>query len=882
MITASALVAGTLPEGLDEVRHPERDILRRTQRLWYAGPGDALRQHMVTRLGARFREVGLSAEGLAGLTTQDLEAPHAAALIVNALVEPEALVLGVRRVKRTYPGLAVTVVADGTHHDAFRRAGADECVGPPADADTVLHAAGRAQATCRASLELDQIRGRETRLRALLEHLPEAVMLVSPEHAVLAVNLAALRLIGAQDARQVIGSPLTPWFGAADDEANSPVTLVDGVAQGSPRELFTQTRHLADPRRLQLRAVPFQRETGGPPAALIVLRELAEPMPAETTSATPIEDPSVVDDMRRVWDAERAAWEAERAAWQEERAALQAEREAWDAERGIWEAERVAWEADSTAWQAERTGLDADRATWEAERQAWEETRMELTGVISSLSTELAEARATEVALREALDTLPDSPEPDLEARALWDADRALLTGQIATLTAQVETLSGRLEEAKRLEDALMEARADLAVATSGAERVRALQARVDQVESLGIQFEDIPALLESTRRLALLDEAAHDAATLRDHAEADAAAAERDAALAVVAELRQRVQDLETTLAAAHADRVDIERDLRRVQAAATTAPQATVDVPPEQRWLLQEIAQVGFVRTTSDGRVLDANDHAAQLCGHRDAAALVEAGALPLPLTLLAGDDQASAARFEVCLQSGDHTPPRWIAGARLPQAEDAMDVTWLLADAAPRREDAAADAARPDTVNAVLEAVASECAAIVGEAPTVFRGPRPIEAADVSPVAAQALQRARVLLSQVSSLRRRREGPAALDELRSHMSAIEPVLRRLATDDVSWEMRLPDADIHVSATTADMERCVTGLVTSARDALPLGGHLALTIGAPAVDHAADLVRRPTAGCGDRPRCAGLWRGGPHASGDAARAGGQRGRHA
>ena len=267
VVTAAALVAGTLPEGLDEVRHPERDVLRRTQRLWYAGPADTLRQHLVTRLGARVRDVGLSGEGLVGLTTQDLEAPHSAALIVNATAEPDALVLGVRRVKRTYPGLAITVVAEGSHHDAFRRAGADECLGVPADVDPVLHAVGRAQAACRSSLELDVVRGRESRLRALLEHLPEAVMLVSPEHTVLAVNLAALRLLGAQDARQVLGSPLAPWLDTDEGHPDSAIAFVDAVSGGATRELFTRTRHLADPRRLQLKAVPFQRETGGSPAA---------------------------------------------------------------------------------------------------------------------------------------------------------------------------------------------------------------------------------------------------------------------------------------------------------------------------------------------------------------------------------------------------------------------------------------------------------------------------------------------------------------------------------------------------------------------------------------------------------------------------------------
>ena len=255
------------------MRHPERDVLRRTQRLWYAGPADPLRQQLVTRLGARVREVGLSGEGLVGLTTQDLEAPHSAALIVNAGAEPDALVLGVRRVKRTYPGLAITVVADGaTTTRSAAPAPTNALAFPLMSIPSSMRWAGLRRLAA-VALELDLVAGRESRLRALLEHLPEAVILVSPEHTVLAVNLAALRLIGAQDARQVLGSPLAPWLDAADDHPDgaSPWSTPWPVVR--TRELFTQTRHLADPRRLHLRAVPFQRETGGSPADLIVLRD---------------------------------------------------------------------------------------------------------------------------------------------------------------------------------------------------------------------------------------------------------------------------------------------------------------------------------------------------------------------------------------------------------------------------------------------------------------------------------------------------------------------------------------------------------------------------------------------------------------------------------
>ena len=794
VVTASNLVAGTLPEGLDEVRHPERDVLRKTQRLWYAGPGDALRQQLATRLGTRFREVGLSAEGLAGLTTQDVEAPHSAALIVNASAEPDALVLGVRRVKRTYPGLAITVVADSQYHDAFRRAGADECVHVSTDADPVLHAVGRAQAACRAALELDTVRARETRLRALLEHLPEAVMLVSPEHAVLAVNLAALRLIGAQDARQVLGSPLAPWFEADDEQPDSAVALVDGVAGGAARELVMRTRHLADPRRLQLRAVPFQRETGGPPAALMVLREMLETPVVEVT-------PLVTAGTSETSDEERQAWQDERAALHTQLTALASE--LVSARERLTSADAVVAELAAT-----REDLSAARA--------FDDTRREAQDAAAADAALLQELRAR-------LDRLEALGVDVDEVPALLDAARrlALLEDEVPAMMARIEAERREHEdEVTRLRDAVanLEARDEAPEPTAAAESTASLALLQDAALRLAdLEATELPALREA----------------------AAAATAERDQSAGALADATHRAAELEAALADAWAHKTRLEQELLAAGQAphAPAESDAPVDVPAAHGWILQDIAQVGFVRTTAEGRIVEANDHAARLCGYRSAAALVDFGVLPLPLTLLADGDDAAPTRFEVCLQVAEGRPPRWIAGARLPKADDTSDQTWLLADASAHRTDTTSDPERPDTLNAVLEVVASECAVIVDDAPLAFRGPRPLDAAPAAtPAAAQALDRARVLLAQVSAFRRRREGQTALDELRTHLAALDPVLQRLATDDVSWELSLPDDAVHVGVSSSDVERCLMALVTSGRDALPLGGKLALSVRTPA----------------------------------------------
>jgi PAS domain-containing protein len=831
VLPLSAVSGGTPPEGLDDVRRQERDALRRTQRVWYAGAQDGLRQQLSARLGQRMRDVGLSGEGLAGLTTQDVETPHAAVLVVNALAEPASLVLGVRRVKRTYPALAITVVADGPHQDAFRRAGADECLGASPDVDHLLHALGRAQASCRGAAELDAIRARETRLRALLENLPEAVVLVSPEHATLAVNLAALRLIGAQDARQVLGSALAPWLESEDGDPAAVAALVDSVTGGSTREAVLRTRHLADPRRIHLRAVPFQRETGGSPAALIVLRDvagtaLAQPAPAAM-------DPAVfeaIEAERRTWDDERVATARRLQSLEDELAEARhtADRVA------TLEAELSVVRVDAAALEALRTQLDASRA--EVERllpleadirtaaarigeleTALETTRDEVTqGTLALAELEAARAAAhrvgdLETELGEAQARLAET------AAALDEAHR--VAGRIGGLEASLEDARAIAARVAPLEHALHEAQAEAA-------DVARLRQRVHVLER--VEAEDLPALHALVEQLRARDTAAETAGALDD--------------------LRQRLQqsdlrahDLERAVESLERDKQALQETLRAVpepqpELALPAEPAAALGAAPsDHHWLLEHVARIGVVVTDRDGAIVEANARAARLCGFQSVTAFRSAGVLPAPLVAVVGDDLSASSRFELCLQLESDSPPLWIAGARLPVADGETSVTWWLAEAVDRQTMPRSLREQPETMSAVLEVATAECAALVSSVSGRPRGPRPLDAVrDSEPgTDRRALGRAQVMLAQLSTMGRRRATSQALD-LPAQLRDMAPMLQRLAGDDVRWHLDLPSEPVHACVTVSQLERCVTALVTAVRDALPLGGQLSLTLDA------------------------------------------------
>ena len=819
VLPIAAIAGGTPPEGLDELRRQERDGLRRTHRVWYAGAQDGLRQQLAARLGQRLRDVGLSGEGLVGLTTQDVEAPHAAVLVVNALVEPAALVLGVRRVKRTYPALAIVVVADGAHHDAFRRAGADECAGAPSVVDHLLHALARAHASCRGAAELDAVRARETRLRALLENLPEAVVLVSPEHATLAVNLAALRLLGAQDARQVLGSALAPWLESEDGDSTAMAALVDSVAGGTTREAVLRTRHLADPRRIHARAVPFQRETGGSPAALIVLRDVAGMALARAAPTGP--DVTAIETFetdRRSWNDERAATTSRLQALEHELAAARQD------------ADRIATlEAELSIVRADAADLDRLRAEVDA-------SRSELDRLLT-IEADLRAAAARVGELEAALEAAREEATDGTAARAELDAAHSRLAETAAALdesrhaAAHVAALEASLEDARAiasrvgpLEHALHEAQAEAAEAARLRERVLGLER---------VEAEDLPALHALVEQMRTREAAADPTSALDD--------------------LRQRlrwaddrIHELERTVDVLERDKLALEaaaRELPEAEPVAADAVVTTGAAPADQHWLLEQLARVGVVGTGRDGRILEANTRAARLCGFDSAAAFQSAGRLPAPLLDVAGGDVSTSSRFELCLQVELDAPASWVAGARLPVADGESSITWWLADAGDRQPIAGSLRGRPETMSAVLEVATSECAALVASVSELPRGPRPIEAMRDSDGGAdrRALGRAQVMLAQLSTMGRRRPTSRALD-LPAQLLDMSPMLQRLAGDDVRWHLDLPSDTVHACVAAPDLERCMAAVVSAVRDALPLGGQLSVTLDAAGPAHLSD----------------------------------------
>lgn len=857
VLPISSLIGATPPEGLDEVRTADRDLARRIQKLWYAGPSGPLRQQLLTRLSSRCREVGLSGEGLSGLTTQDFEAAHSAALVVDALDHPDAMVLGVRRVKRTYPALAVTVVADGAHHEAFRRAGADECIAGPADPESVLVAAVRAQARCRTAVEADALRARESRLRGLVEQLPEAVVLVSPEHAVLAVNVAGLRLIGAHDARQVLGAPLAPWVAADADDALT--TLVESVSGGATREMVAATAQLPTPRRLLIRAVPFQRESGGRPAALMVLRDLAnEPVaPTQGELGPPLEA------------ANQTAWAEERQALVDRVSTLEAElaaataltgriRTLEDALQVALDREQAVAPALQTAARLEGFGVDVDRipalleaasrlrTLEEQDLPALQARVLELDAlerdVVPVLRAQLAEARATAVTA-EQLDTLHRSAE---RLREIEHDEMPALRAVAAEQTSLHDRAVSVLEELRgrvtSLEKALADAReaAALAAATQDAAAATpvvaptALDAALERIAELEGRLADAAPQDEAraaAARIAELEDQLTEAAVHRMALQADAG----------------RAQELEQRLEALVHVNLALEADVARLAAPVAAAPVAA-SVAPEQEWLLEEVAALGVVHTSPDGLVISANAHAARACGLASGDDLVRAGRLPAPLRALAGDDDAVASRFEVCLQGEDDVLPRWVAGVRLPRQND-QPVAWWLVDVTPRQPLAAREQVRVQAMSSVLEVATAECANLIATPAARPLGPRPLDAmveGERAETDAAAVARAHVMLGQLTALGKRRS-TARAENLQARLTTLAPLLGRLAGDDVTWSLTLPDTPVHACVAGAEFDRCVTTLVTSGRDALPLGGCLTLTLHEDAPGAASTDVRRP-----------------------------------
>ena len=708
---------------------------RRVWRLWYAGRDSDLRRELAQQQGDRVLLMALSADGR---LVPRLEDPSAAtALVVDGRDAPADVLRGLERVRDAHPALPTIVVADDPHHVAFLAAGVDDCLPAGADAERVLLAVERLVSARQMTTEMVALRARENRLRALVEYLPHPVVLVSPARTVLAVNLAGLELLGAEEARQVIGRELSEWLAPRGDDNLD--AFVDAVSGGRTLSLTASTRHAAGARPVALRAVPFQREAGKPASVLLALRDdPLEVAPVDTAATSSV-----------TAEAEVEALRAEVSALSQALAEAQ---------------ETAAYSADQLAAAQAASAMQAASAPDESAAI----DRVSVTNLEQMLADERARAERLEATVN------------DLQA-SIAEAGDVQAVGE-------------------RLERELAQAQAAAAEAQRGwAERLATLEHERDGLH----------------REMGRLSEA-HDA---RAHALA-VAPDERE-----LKDLRARVDTLEHELSHARAA-LESQSAPARLEAA----------IDEETRWLLYEVASIGHLTTTPEAQVLAANDMAAQLLGHFSRDTLQASGRLPEPLLLAAGPFAQRPSRFEVCLQHGDDGPLHWIVGLATPHAGVPATVTWMLIDVSEHRLQGrrARFLRRMEAMTHVLSAATAETTSLVDRAEPLLDAAVTAltDAPDVDVEGTRsALTRTKAMLTQLSGFARNRARRADVRDLNALVQAASAMLVHLAGEDILCSVRTHEVSLHATIEPAEFDQWLTALVLAARDALPLGGQLAIT---------------------------------------------------
>lgn len=255
------------------------------------------------------------------------------------------------------------------------------------------------------------------------------------------------------------------------------------------------------------------------------------------------------------------------------------------------------------------------------------------------------------------------------------------------------------------------------------------------------------------------------------------------------------------------------------------------------ETRWLLYDVASIGHLSTTPEGDILAANDVAAQLLGHFSSSTLEAAGRMPQPLLDAAGAYAQRPSRFELCLQHGEEGPLHWIVGLGLPQSGVPATVTWFLIDVSEQRLQTRRQRflRRMESLTHVLTAATAECATLVDAGNRALATARVHLAEDVDvEQALRALSRTQAVLGQLAGFARRRARRPALRDVRLLLERVSPVLVHVTGEDVTWALELGETPLFASLDQVEFEQCLTALATQAREALPLGGQIRLTLDA------------------------------------------------
>lgn len=541
-------------------------------------------------------------------------------------------------------------------------------------------------------------------------------------------------------------------------------------------------------------------------------------------------------------ETERAAMQAERDASAARVRELEAALEALPARTHEatkeWQARYDAAQRDIQALQDARNGAQAAlaaerdaRAGFEALAAVASAARDEALAALaareadfSQLQAEVSAAREERASLRQALAHAEQARTGDVDA---LDGLRARVSALEAELDQQRAALEGATRAERELREAVAAAEAarDEAVQALDALR-RAQQDVLDDGQSLRAQIADLQARLAEQRQLAATLEteraALHDRLGRGEAASQLMASRQREvqeAAERALAELRARIAELE---AAASSERAALEQALAAKESALRRMAVSGV---------------IGLATTASGGALIACNDALARFCGYASGDDLLRrVGSSGLPLVgdwaafqrLLASS--AGPVTVEACLQKPDGSVA-WLQGSAVAgeTGPSGPQVEWTIVDATERylrvsqqRQARRLEALRDHALSAGAELVETLSAQATDAAGAAR--------ADAGPLPAQA--RARDLARQILAYAQKQARAPHLVDVAEQVRNLRMPVERLAGEDVTLEMELPDHPLVATADPVELDHWVTSLTVLARDALPTVGRLTLSL--------------------------------------------------
>jgi PAS domain S-box-containing protein len=735
------------------------------------------------------------------------------------------------------------------------------------------------------------LRAREARLRQIVETLPAGLAIISGDGSVIAINAAALALVGAGKPTDLVGRTFSSLVVADHREAVEDLFKRIGGGERSGLTFDVQGPDGVT-RQVELRGALLERDARGGRGVIAVL----QPPVAKPDPPAPVEDLS-----GKLTEAEQAIkdWEAK---YKQLSAALVSERQGGQRLRQALEAQKqdlqtaLGGHGETTkALEALRTELQNSTEAHAWERASWENARQELQNKLNDARTASLSHAETEASLEAVRAELRQATETHAWERAAWEDDRRRLTDQIQELEASLveraqvdatleavrtehrhavealswersrwetdrEQLTGRL---RHLEDAasgraeieatLETTRADLREATNTLaweraswetsrrhheHQIRALEeARGADRESSDRERERFEAATDELRRQIDTEQRARENAErafeqARQQADEPIRAlkAEHASAIhAIEAQFGQTIERLRREIASMEADRGQLASELARADSS--------------QHWLA-DCGFVGHAVMTPDGALVRCNDAFARMFGYLDADdAIARTSGAPFPAT--AGRTELDArliARRELpyvdsCLARLDGRPLRVVECASV-VADDTgtpklIERVFVEMNVRTDLEDRLRQAQRLEEVGKLAAAMSPDIEALLAT----------IEGAGARQAADLIRQ-----LARFSRKQSRRPDPVDVNEL---VKKMEPLLTRLVGAHLDFQIALGTTEL-ASAGEDDLEQLLTALVVGVRDLLTVGGAIRLETAAGRTDGATegglDLKSGPT----------------------------------